>query len=160
MILRGVFVVLAWMAVGHAIAAPVKFSDRLHAKFHHDRCLQCHQFNSQKHDGRGFNSHKSRYLCTQCHTQQLIGLKPGDWFAPEEKLDHTGMNATETCKLIKRNMGQDSNKMLKHLLYDPRIKWAIESGLTPGGQKEPVPGGYKEWENEARAWVHDGMRCE
>ena len=32
--------------------------------------------------------------------------------------------------------------------------------MTPGGQKERVPGGYAEWEMDVMAWYRDGMRCE
>lgn len=151
---------LFWLVCSVAFAAPTKFGDKLNAKFHHDRCLQCHQFNSAKNSGRGFNSHKSRYLCSQCHTPALTGLAAGDWFAPEVKLDHTGMSAKTTCQLIKRSFGGDEKKLFHHLLYDARIRWALDSGMTPGGQKEHVPGGYTEWENDVRAWARDGMLCE
>jgi len=145
-----------------APAAPVKFSDRLNAKFHHDRCLQCHQFNSRSHNGRGFGSHRSRYLCAQCHTQALTGLPSGDWMAPEEKMDYTHMDARATCELIKRNTGSGNlrEKMAHHLLQDVRVRWAIENGNTPGGQREKVPGDYAEWTREVNAWLDSGMRCE
>lgn len=154
-------VVLCFLAACNAaFAAPVKFGDALHAKFHHDRCLQCHQFNNPKRDGRAFSSHRSRYLCSQCHTARITGIGPGDWFAPEVKLDYSGMNAKATCLTIKRNLGGDDRKMLEHLLKDVRVRWAIDSGMTPGGQKERVPGGDVEWEKDVRAWIRDGMRCE
>lgn len=154
---------LAWLVLALAsavFAAPVKFSDSLHAKFHHDRCLECHQFNNPKRDGRAFSSHRSRYLCSQCHTSAVTGMGVGGWFAPDAKLDYSGMSAKATCQVVKRNMGNDDKKMLEHLLTDVRVRWAIDSGMTPGGQKERVPGGYAEWERDVRAWFKDGMRCE
>lgn len=141
-------------------AEPVKFSDALHAKFHHDRCLSCHQFNSTKNNGRAYLSHRSRYLCSQCHVPEIIGLKNSMWLAPEAKLDYTGLDAKATCQVVKQNLGGDERIIRDHLLHDGRIRWAIESGMTPGGQKEPTPGGIAEWERDVRSWVKDGMRCE
>lgn len=147
------------MLMGNAQGEPVKFGDALHAKFHHERCLSCHQFNSLKNNGRAYLSHRSRYLCSQCHIPRVIGLKNSMWLAPEERLDYTGLDATETCELIKRNLGNNEQQILNHLLEDGRIRWAVESGMTPGGPKEPVPGGYEEWEKDVRGWILDGMRC-
>jgi hypothetical protein len=45
-----------------AAAEPVTFATRLHAKLLHPRCLSCHQFNRIQHQGRAFNSHRSRHL--------------------------------------------------------------------------------------------------
>lgn len=151
---------LAICLSGAAIAAPVKFSDRLHEKFQHDRCLQCHQFNSTKNNGRAFASHKSRYLCSQCHNPGITGIGRNDWMAPDASLDQTGMSAKATCQLMKRSMGNDNRKILEHLLHDARIIWALKSGMTPGGKKDTVPGGLAEWERDVRAWAADGMLCE
>lgn len=145
---------------GLAQAAPVKFGDSLQAKFHHDRCLQCHQFDSRKNNGRSFTTHRSRYLCKQCHVPELIGLNNSEWMAPEARFDYTGMNAKATCQLFKNNMRGDEKRLIDHLLHDGRVRWAIDSGMTPGGQKERVPGGYAEWEKDVLTWYRDGMRCE
>lgn len=145
---------------GVAQAEPIKFGDALHAKFHHERCLSCHQFNSAKNNGRAYLSHRSRYLCSQCHVPEIIGLRNSVWLAPEERLDYTGLDAKATCRMAKQNLGGDEKRILDHLLHDGRIRWAIESGMTPGGQKEPTPGGHAEWERDVQAWVKDGMRCE
>lgn len=145
---------------GLAQAAPVSFGDRLQAKFHHDRCLQCHQFNSRLHQGRAFTSHRSRYLCKQCHVPAAIGLKDSEWMAPEARLDYTGLSASATCRLIKDNMRGDDGRLVDHLLHDGRVRWAIESGRTPLGPKQPVPGGLAEWERDVREWYRDGLRCE
>ena len=152
--------ILMVLCSGLALAAPAKFSDKLHAKFQHERCLQCHQFNSAKQNGRNYTSHKSRYLCSQCHIPAITGIGANDWMAPDAKLDQTGMNARATCQLMKRNLGNDNRKILEHLLHDARIRWALESGMTPGGQKEKVPGGYAEWEKDVKAWAAGGMPCE
>lgn len=144
-------------------AEPVTFaSSGLHAKFQHPRCLACHQFNSPQHAGRAFGSHRSRYLCVQCHRPDVIGLPPNtDWLAPN-RMDYTGFSAAATCHLVKARMGVDPSgeKLAHHLLVDGRIRWALDSGMTPGGQKPPVPGGYAEWKRDVAAWVRDGMRCE
>jgi hypothetical protein len=143
-------------AAGHAVV----FGDKLNAKFHHERCLSCHQFFSPQHDGRSFGSHRSRYLCSQCHIPEVVGLKSGDWRAPEG-LDFTDMNAQQTCEFIKNGFGVSLSKenVRDHLLFDGRVRWAIESGMTPGGPKPTVPGGYEEWARQVEAWVNDGMRC-
>lgn len=156
--------VLLALLASPALAAigPTTFSDSLHAKFQHDRCLQCHQFNSVAHNGRAFNSHRSRYLCTQCHRPDLIGLPPNtDWMAPNN-MDYTGFSAAATCRLVKARMGIDptGKKLADHLLNDGRIRWALDSGMTPGGPRPTVPGGYKEWKRDVEAWIADGMRCE
>lgn len=145
-----------------AAAEPVTFATHLHAKFHHPRCLSCHQFNSPQHQGRAFNSHRSRYLCTQCHRSSLIGLPPNtEWMAPNN-MDYTGFSAAATCHLIKQRMGvdPDGRKLAQHLLADGRIRWALDSGMTPGGQKPAVPGGHAEWQRDVEAWLRDGMHCE
>lgn len=152
--------VMAMLMAGLAQAEPVKFSDALYAKFHHERCLSCHQFNSAKNNGRAYFSHRARYLCGQCHTAGIIGQKDTAWFAPEARLDYTGLDPKATCRMIKHNLGDNENRIVDHLLHDGRIRWAIESGMTPGGLKRHVPGGRAEWERDVRAWVGDGMRCE
>lgn len=143
-----------------AMAAPVKFSDHLYAKVHHDRCLQCHQFNSVKANGRAFTSHRSRYLCSQCHTPALSGVAKSEWFAPDAKLDYTSLDAKSTCEFFKHNLGNDQQRIINHLLLDPRVRWAIESGKTPAGPRPKVPGGYDEWVRDVSEWVRDGMLCE
>lgn len=157
--------VLAGLLLGLAApapAAPVTFGDRLHAKFHHPRCLNCHQFSSRVHNGRSFTSHRSRYLCRQCHQPQRIGLPPNtEWMAPTN-MDYTGFSAAATCRLVKQRMGvdPDGRKLAQHLLADGRIRWALDSGMTPGGPQPAVPGGYAAWQRDVEAWVGDGMRCE
>jgi hypothetical protein len=155
---------LAGLALAPAWAVePVKFSQALQAKFHHDRCLQCHQFNSRKSNGRAYHSHRSRYLCEQCHRPQLTGLAGGEWMAPAgEKMDYTGLNAADTCRLVKRNApsGVLSEQLAHHLLHDGRVRWAIDSGRTPAGPRPTLPGGYAEWEQDVKAWVAGGMSCE
>lgn len=143
-------------------AEPVKFADALQEKFHHPRCLQCHQFNSKRHNGRSFHSHQARYLCDNCHTPRITGLPRGEWMAPSERLDYTDLNAAETCQLIKRNTGNgDVNaKLAHHLLDDMRIRWALDHGMTPMGRFPTVPGGYEAWSREVRAWIKDGLLCE
>jgi hypothetical protein len=158
--LMGLFLPLSF----HAEAAePVKFSDALYAKFHHARCLQCHQFNSRKNNGRAYFSHRNRYLCDKCHTQFVTGLPPGEWMAPAgSSMDYTGLNARDTCMQVKRNVGSgDINaKLLHHLEQDLRVKWALETGMTPMGKFPTVPGGYKAWMEDVKAWARDGMLCE
>ncbi len=141
---------------------PVKFGDALFPAFKHDRCLHCHQFNSRNHNGRGFTSHRSRYLCDNCHTPRITGLPPGDWSAPPEIMDYTDLGPRETCLLIKRNMGARDNeaRLAQHLLHDTRILWGLENGMTPSGKFPSVPGGYPEWVRNVNAWVADGMLCE
>lgn len=142
--------------------APVRFSDALFKKFHHDRCLQCHQFSSRKHNGRSFTSHRSRYLCDNCHTGRITGLPRGEWLAPAEKMDYTGLGPAETCQLIKRNLGAGDarSRLAHHLLEDVRVRWALENGMTPAGRFPVVPGGYEEWARQVRAWIDGGMLCE
>jgi hypothetical protein len=143
-------------------AAPVTFGDSLYARFQHPRCLSCHQFNSRHHNGRAFGSHLNRYVCKQCHQPGLIGLAPdSDWQAPLN-MDYTGLSAADTCRLIKQRIGfdPDGRKLAGHLLNDARIRWGLESGMTPNGKKPTVPGGVAQWSLEVEAWVRDGMRCE
>ncbi len=161
--MRTLLMIMLLVAAGGPLAAaPVTFGDSLHAKFHHERCLSCHQFNSPQHQGRSFSSHRSRYLCIQCHRPDVIGLPPNtEWMAPNN-MDYTDFPASATCRLIKARMGfdPDGSKLVQHLLVDGRIRWALESGMTPGGPKPAVPGGYAEWKRDVEAWVKDGMRCE
>jgi hypothetical protein len=143
-------------------AEPVKFSDALYKKFQHPRCLQCHQFNSRVNNGRAYNSHRARYLCDNCHTNRITGLPRGEWMAPNEKMDWTGMAANDLCLLVKRNMGSgDANSnLIEHLLHDARVHWALDNGMTPNGRFPAVPGGSDEWARDVRAWADSGMLCE
>ncbi|TCJ16308.1 hypothetical protein EZJ19_05235 [Parasulfuritortus cantonensis] len=154
---------LAVAASAAAGAEPVKFSDALYAKFQDARCLQCHQFNSRRSNGRAWTSHRTRYLCENCHKPALTGLLGGEWMAPPgEKMDYTGYSARETCELIKRNTptGDKAEVLSHHLLTDSRVLWAIKSGMTPAGRRPTMPGGYDEWARDVRAWVADGMICD
>lgn len=155
----------ALLAAGTAMAAPppVKFSDALNQKFHHPRCLQCHQFNSARHQGRAYGSHSARFLCDRCHSANITGLPRGEWIAPPETMDWTALNARATCQLIKRNLAVDEDsgaKLRAHLFNDVRVRWALENGMTPGGRFPTVPGGYAEFARQAREWLDGGMRCE
>jgi len=153
---------VATESAADAAVRPAKFSDALFGKFQHARCLQCHQFNSRPNNGRVFNSHRSRYLCDNCHTNHLTGLPRGEWMAPHEKMDWTGKSARETCLIAKQNMGTGdvNRKLLEHLLHDERVHWALDNGMTPNGRFPAVPGGSEAWERDVRAWVAGGMRCE
>lgn len=158
--LSAIMMLLAWTIP--VAAEPVTFATSLHAKFHHARCLTCHQFNTQKRQGLAYTTHRSRYLCAQCHRPEVVGLQPGtEWIAPNG-MDYTGFSASATCKLIKSRIGHDpdGSKLAHHLLADGRIQWAFDSGMTPGGQRPPVPGGYDEFRQDVEAWIKDGMRCE
>jgi len=77
-------------------------------------------------------------------------------------MDYTGFTPADTRRLIKRRNGfdPDGQKHVRHLLTDGRVRWALDSGMTPGGQKEAVPGGHAEWKCDVEAWVKGGMRCE
>ncbi|MDP2432720.1 MAG: hypothetical protein Q8O33_11905 [Pseudomonadota bacterium] len=155
------------LAGGTALAAElateaVTFGDALNQKFHHPRCLQCHQFNSARHQGRAYNSHSARFLCDKCHSGNLTGLRRGEWIAPPEAMDWTNLDARETCRMIKRNLsrGDPAENMLAHLLGDVRVRWALDNGMTPGGRFPSVPGGSAEFARQAREWVAGGMLCE
>ena len=139
-----------------------RFSERLFPILQHPRCINCHQFGSFRNNGRSFNSHRSRYLCDGCHKPQLIGLPPGEWMAPPPTMDYTGLNARQTCELIKRNMGSPySNERLRHhMLNDLRIRWALEGGMTPDGQRPTVEGGYAAWAEAVQDWAASGMACD
>ncbi len=151
-----------FLALPAQAAPPVRFGDALHAKFHHDRCLQCHQFNSRAQQGRAFHSHRARYLCDNCHAPRLTGLARGEWMAPADKFDYTGLDARATCNLIKRNMGSgDARRLMReHLLDDARIRWSLESGMTPAGRFPTVPGSYDAWARDVKAWIDGGMICD
>lgn len=159
-------VLIAIMALLLAVPAwsgPVKFSDALNQKFHHERCLQCHQFNSRQSNGRAWTSHRNRYLCDKCHTPRITGLQVGEWMAPSNaKMDYTGLSARDTCLMIKRNApsGDKAAILARHLLTDGRVGWAINSGMTPEGKRPVIPGGYAEWEKDVKAWIADGMICD
>lgn len=140
----------------------VKFSDVLYPIFQHERCLNCHQFNNSRSQGRSYTSHRGRYMCDNCHRPQLTGLPGGGWLAPNARLDYTGLGPRETCLLIKRNIGTgDKNALLlDHMLHDIRIRWALESGMTPAGGFPTVPGGYATWRQAVEDWSASGMPCE
>lgn len=153
---------LLWVWAALAAAEPVTFATRLNAKFHHERCLACHQFNSPRQQGRGYTSHRNLYLCAQCHRADVVGLSPHtEWMAPNN-MDYTGFSAAATCRLVKARMGVDpgGQKLVRHLLTSGRIRWSLDSGMTPAGPQPAVPGGYAEWQRDIEAWVRDGMRCE
>lgn len=158
-----IYLPLALTLAASAWAEPVKFSDALYPKFQHQRCLQCHQFNSRRSNGRAWNSHRNRYLCENCHKPGLTGLLGGEWMAPQNgRMDYTGLSARDTCEMIKRNAptGDKAEMLGRHLLTDHRVGWAIRNGTTPDGRRAPVPGGYEEWQRDVRAWIADGMICE
>lgn len=160
--MRALFLIVLLATFGPLAAEPVKFGDSLHAKFHHDRCLTCHQFNTYKRQGLAYTTHRTRYLCAQCHRPEIVRLPPNtEWIAPNG-MDYTGFSAAATCRLIKQRMAPDPDgkKLAHHLLADGRIQWAFDSGMTPGGQRPPVPGGYDEFRQDIEAWIKDGMRCE
>jgi hypothetical protein len=160
--MKSLWFFLLWLPLAGLAAEPAKFADALHKKFQNPRCLQCHQFNSKRSNGRAYASHRSRYLCDNCHTQRITGLPRGEWMAPAEKLDYSGLGPVETCRLIKRNMGNGDvdTKLARHLLEDIRIRWALENGMTPLGRFATVPGGYEEWARDVRTWIDGGMLCE
>ena len=161
--MRHLIVILALTLPASAWSEPIRFSDALYPKFHHERCLQCHQFNSRKSNGRAWTSHRNRYLCENCHKPRITGLQGGEWMAPgNDKMDYTGFSARDTCLMIKRNApsGDKAEVLGRHLLHDGRVGWALKSGMTPEGKRPTVPGGYAEWEKDVKAWIADGMICD
>lgn len=158
-----------WLAVLLATpvsmaAEPVKFSDALFKKFQHERCMNCHQFNSRRSNGKSYTSHRNRWLCDKCHTRHVTGIPGGgEWMAPPgDRMDYTGLSARDACLLIKRNSSSTNREamLLEHLRHDVRIHWALEGGMTPMGQFPTVPGGYQAWIKDVEAWAKDGMLCE
>ncbi len=160
-LVAGVWVLPA-LGVGPQDGPGVAFSAALYAKFQHERCLACHQFNSRRSQGLSYTTHRHRYLCDTCHLPELTGLKGGEWQAPLPRLDWTGLPPRETCLLIKRNAGagDGGSRLREHLLSDGRIHWALDSGMTPGGQRPTVVGGSAAWQRDVLAWIEGGMRCE
>lgn len=152
---------LSFQARADDLRPGARFSDVLYPMFQHERCLSCHQFNSQRSNGRAYHSHRSRYLCENCHRPQLTGLPGGGWLAPNARMDYTGLDAKATCELIKRNIGTgDKVDLLRHhMLEDVRIRWALESGMTPAGRFPTVPGGYALWSRAVEDWARAGMPC-
>lgn len=164
------------LGAGGAAADDTKFSTHLHAKFHHSACLTCHQFFTRNIAGTGKRgigwthhiANKNRN-CVECHTAEVTGFKHAEeWFA-DPNIDYSGMGPKETCEFVKTTLnGKYSTQemMLKHLLTDPRILWAIEGGQEkvgglPGGKKrELIPGNFDEWRAQVTAWVGGGMKCE
>lgn len=148
---------------GHAAEGrpAVKFSDVIYPYFLHERCLACHQFNSRRSEGKSYTTHRHRYLCEGCHHPRLTGLPGGGWQAPVARMDYTGLGPRETCLLIKRNVGTgDHNALLRnHMLNDTRIRWALDSGMTPAGQFPTPPGGYLAWRAAVEDWSAAGMPC-
>lgn len=157
-----VLALLSFNSRAEAVRPPTRFGDTLFQIFQHERCLNCHQFNSRRSNGKSYTSHRNRYLCENCHRPSLTGLPEGGWIAPNARMDYTGLNARETCELIKRNVGSgDKNALLhEHMLHDVRIRWALESGMTLGGRFPAVPGGYWTWKQAVEDWAKSGMPCD
>lgn len=156
------FALLSFNGRAAEIRPTVKFGDVLYPMFQHERCLTCHQFNSSRSQGKSYTTHRNRYLCDSCHQPRLTSLPGGGWLAPNARLDYTGLGPRETCALIKRNIGAgDRNALLRaHMLNDIRIRWALESGVTPAGRFATVPGGYPAWRQAVEDWSATGMACE
>ncbi len=164
------------LGFGVAKADDSKFSTNLHAKFHADACLTCHQFFTKKIAGTGkkglaWNTHFARkqQQCTECHTSEVTSMaKAADWFADPE-LDYSGLGPKETCEFIKTShhgkVGTPE-AMMSHLLTDPRILWGIKGGLPNSGnlpmgkKQELISGDIDEWRTQVVAWISGGMKCE
>jgi hypothetical protein len=158
------------------------FADHLHAKFQHQRCLNCHHFNTP--DGMGSQPlpgeaptappHKelSNGDCRACHTQAVTGIPPDvkpsqQWRAPPRDMDWTGMTPQQTCELIKQtNQGEfaDPDNLTNHLTQDRLIMWAITRGRVPPAAspraRDRVPQGRQEWLMQVDAWIKGGMQCQ
>jgi len=156
------FVFLSTQARADTVRASSRFADVLYPMFQHERCLNCHQFNSKRSSGKSYTTHRNRYLCENCHRPKLTGLPEGGWIAPQARMDYTGLGPRETCELIKRNVGAGDKRALmrEHMLHDVRIRWALESGMTPAGRFPTVPGGYAAWVRAVEDWDKAGMPCE
>ncbi|MDX1386552.1 MAG: hypothetical protein R3257_03105, partial [bacterium] len=105
---------------------------------------------------------------------------PWAWFAPlfEGNLtwpDVMQNNPQLVCEMIKDAVDNDPERMLHHLMEDPRVIWSVISGRTPGVDQEPAPpydpdgpgddgqraaAAYEEWDSLVHAWVEGGMNCE
>lgn len=161
-LLAALIVFLAYPLSQAGASTGGSFAETLYASFQHPRCLTCHQFNSRRSQGLAYTTHRNRYLCDTCHQPVLTGLKGGEWQAPLARLDWTGLGPRETCELIKRNAGASEamHRLSEHLMHDGRIRWALDSGMTPAGRYPTVDGGSAVWRREVLRWIEAGMRCE
>jgi len=121
--------------------------------------------------------------CTLCHTVAVTGIPATapaqqQWHAPATTMDWFGLNAQQTCNLIKTvdnaRFGTAA-AMLGHLRLDPNntavgdrlVRWAISTRRVPyastaqlGGVQLPDgPGTLAEWNTQVEAWINGGMLC-
>jgi len=176
--------------------AAVLFGDQLYPKFQNARCLNCHHFNGPGGLGSqrvrlsggqlsdGAHSTLMNGNCTlSCHTEAVTGIPATapaqqQWHAPATTMDWFGLNAQQTCNLIKTvdnaRFGTAA-AMLGHLRLDPNntavgdrlVRWAISTRRVPyastaqlGGVQLPDgPGTLAEWNTQVEAWINGGMLC-
>ncbi|MEM9191825.1 MAG: hypothetical protein AAGF12_21820 [Myxococcota bacterium] len=142
--------------------------------FQHPRCINCHPSDAYPRQGdegqrhflnveRGPENHGLPGMrCGTCHqdaNQEHAGI-PGapHWGLPPLSQGWQGLTVREICEAIKdrsRNGARSLDAIEVHLVEDPLVAWA----WNPGGDREPPPIEYAEFQRLARVWADNGGHC-
>ncbi|MGE3166802.1 MAG: PKD domain-containing protein [Planctomycetota bacterium] len=140
---------------------PTVFNQELVEVFEHPRCQTCHGFPVTAPSGHpgGFDPAAQ---CSNCHTSQATGIANMVWIAPLSvgvDLDFRNKTAQEIVDQIEAwetdKLALDPTfDLLTHFNADPRIEWAITSGLVPLGRptRETVPVEFSRFLALTAAW--------
>lgn len=155
------------------------YNNALAAVFDHDRCKSCHSVGSRSaiedyHASRSVGrpielpADDADGCMSCCHGGVLVDTSPltfmSDWRSPafSRDIDFSKMTSTEICRTITANLQGDA--LWHHFRDDPRIHWAVHSGMVPlGHDDKPVlfPGEYgiDEFLGRVAPWISHGSPC-
>jgi hypothetical protein len=144
------------------------FQTLLDPAFHHARCTTCHDMGSgpaivARHLAAGVGvsatvQPQDTNPCWTCHQPPVVS----DWRSPffAQGIQWSTMTASQICLTVKSKL-PTTQQTWNHFHLDPRVKWAVSSGVTPYGKKLPTapPGSMAGFLNVVDAWIAAGRPC-
>ena len=129
--------------------------------FHADRCVSCHSLGSSTaisnfHVSRGawaaprpLAQPDSAAECNSCHAAATAN---DVWRSPSfaKGMNFNAMTTSQICQAVTSHM--DASALREHLFGDPRVGWALESGVLPNGIQRAPAAPY----SSVEAWILAG----
>jgi Cu/Ag efflux protein CusF len=144
------------------------FQKNLYPAFRHPRCTNCHDMGSgeaiiARHLAGSvgvetFVQPQNNFPCSNCHKPP----EASDWRSPffSQGIQWSTMGARQICLTVKDKL-PTAQQTSDHFHLDPRVRWALSSGVTPYGKhlETAPPGDMDKFLAIVDDWIAAGRPC-